>query len=151
MTFTTQLSVLLILQAIFYRVSKNEIRTKSETRKTHKKVGFIGMVVLVGPSAEPQPRRRRASPLLVLSFGAFDTRRTRPTKRETGPPVGCGGGLRPPPSSARQRIVSCSLSHSDDITENNSSSQTNVNFLIVSQVSFTMSCHHAPWGGGPSW
>ena len=55
MTLTTQLRVLLTLQTIFYRVSKNEIRTKSETRKTHKKVGFIGMVVLVGPSAEPQP------------------------------------------------------------------------------------------------
>ena len=52
-------------------------------------------------------------------------------KEKRVPRWAAAGGLRPLPSSARQRIVSCSLSHSDDITENNSSSQTNVNFLAI--------------------
>ena len=43
------------LQSDFYRVSKTKIRTKNETRKTQKQVGFLGLVVFVGPSVEPQP------------------------------------------------------------------------------------------------
>ena len=31
------------------------IRTKNETRNTPKQVGFLDLVVFVGPSVEPQP------------------------------------------------------------------------------------------------
>ena len=43
------------LQSDFYRVLKTKIRTKNETRKTQKQVGFLDLVVFVGPSVEPQP------------------------------------------------------------------------------------------------
>ena len=43
------------LHTILYRVLKTKIRTKGEIRKNKKKRGFIGIVALVGPSAEPQP------------------------------------------------------------------------------------------------
>ena len=43
------------LQTIFFRVLKTKIRTKNETRKTQKQVGFLDLVLFVGPSVEPQP------------------------------------------------------------------------------------------------
>ena len=50
-----------ILQTIFYRVLKTKIRTKSETRKSKKKRGFLDLVHSGGPSAEPQPDVGRRS------------------------------------------------------------------------------------------
>ena len=60
------------LQSDFYRVLKTKIRTKNETRKTQKQVGFLDLVVFVGPSVEPQPPpQKRAADAVVAEGSVF--------------------------------------------------------------------------------
>ena len=61
MTSSPQMENSVTLQTIFCRVLKTKIRTKSETRKTQKQVGFLDLVVFVGPSVEPQPHNENKS------------------------------------------------------------------------------------------